>query len=75
MCRSLLDEEGSWAASDLCIFNAQEQSRSPDPSLEAGKWSERSVHRGSSRWYLSLFFRSLAAGDGHRECISVLLDR
>jgi hypothetical protein len=43
--------------------------------LRAGKWSERSVHRGSSRWYLSLFFLSLAAGDGHRECISVLLDR
>ena len=30
VCRSLLDKEGSWEGSDLCIFNAQEQSRSPD---------------------------------------------
>ena len=62
VCRSLLDKEGSWEGSDLCIFNAQQQSRSPDSRLEAGKWLERSIHQPSSRCYPSLFFLSLAAG-------------
>jgi hypothetical protein len=73
--RSMQNRKAVVAGSRESRFVIHSRAMNEGTPARAGKWSERSVHRGSSRWYLSLFFLSLAAGDGHRECISVLLDR